>query len=371
MFVATLRRARRVTRAALFALSAATLASASPAALTAQGAPPADPVDDLIGLVIADVSGLRYADAITRGREVFAFARNMRPAQEVLLRSALAAAFYPEETEAQQPDSALAQLVAGIRVRPDMAIPIELRWTGLDSLLDVARARTFAVVVSADSAQELTGPAGRGSVRVLSSRPARFVLRTALVGSSSAFTQSSTAALETSAALEFRALDGNDITLAPGTYTATILAVDSTGRDTATVLRQLTVTGQPLLRVAPPAFDSTQLKPETSKPPLLRTAATALLFGTAALVIGGLSGGEGEFGDDFEPDGRSALIGVAIFGAGIGSYWLDKGKRDPAAVAHNAALRDAHRKAVDAAAAESLARTNAYRVTVRLAQEMR
>lgn len=355
------------TRQFLIALSLATAGAGGTAPLGAQNA---DPVDDLIARVIADVNDLRYADAIKRGYEVFTFAPTMRPAQEALLRSALAAAFYPEETASQQPDSAIAQFVAGIRVQPDLNLPIELRWAGLDSLLGVARARTFAVVISADE-QSLTGPEGRGSITVQSSRPARFVLRTNLMGSAAAARQDSTASADTRGTLRFRAHDGRDVLLAPGPHVATIVATDPVTGDSAVVTRRLTVEGAPLILIAPPALDSTKLRPETSRPPMLRTALTALAFGTATFIIGSLGGGDSDFGDDFEPDGRSIFVGLAIFGAGVGSYWLDKGKTDPEAVAANTALRDEHRKAVDAAAAESEKRIREYRVTVKLAGEAR
>jgi hypothetical protein len=345
---------------------------APPAPLAAQVAGQGtDPVDDLIFRVIADLSDLRYDDAIARAREVFQFVRTMTPAQEALLRTAMAAAFYPEEVPAQRPDSALVQFAAAIRVKPDVSIPVELRWDGLDSLLSVARSRTFAVVVQADTPRVLAGPGARGGLMVQSSRPARFTLRTGLVGSDTAVVQASTTESGTAAVLMFRALDGRDVLLAPGEYTATVTAVDATTGDSVRVQRRLVVEGQPLFIVAPPVFDSTQLRPETSKPPILRTALTTLTFAMATFIIGGMAGQDGEFGDDFEPDGRAVFMGLGILGAGVGSYWLDKGKRDPAAVAFNANLRETHRRAVEAAATESEARVNAYRVTVTLQPETR
>lgn len=374
MFTSFARRRRRSSLARLFRRHAIAATVASCVAALTNTAPlraqQADPVDDLITRVIADVNDLRYADAITRGRELLTFSKTMRPAQEALLRSVLAAAYYPEETDAQQPDSAIAQFAAGIRVQPDLALPIELRWAGLDSLLSVARARTFAIVVSADE-QSLVGPGATAALSVHSSRPARFTLRTSLLGSAVQTPQSSTTAADTHASLSYRAHDGRDLLLAPGEYVATIVAVDPNTGDSTVVTRRVLVEGAPLLIVAPPAFDSTQLRPETSKPPMLRTMLTALAVGTATFIIGSLGGGDDDFGDDFEPDGRSIVVGLAIFGAGASTYWLDKGKADPEAVAANTALRDAHRKAVEDAAAESARRLREYRVTVKFPVEAR
>lgn len=183
----------RSVRLLSLATLACTAAFAQP--LRAQSA---DPVDDLINRVIADVNDLRYADAIRRGNEVLTYTRTMRPAQYALLRTALAAAFYPEETVAQQPDSAIAQFVAGLKVLPDLSLPIELRWAGLDSLLAVARTRTLAVTVAMDE-QALVGPDGRGSISVESSRPARFVLRTNSLGSAAVARQAATTSGATTA----------------------------------------------------------------------------------------------------------------------------------------------------------------------------
>jgi hypothetical protein len=354
----------RSLRVAALALLAGVAAFALPA-----GAQTADPVDDLITRVIFDLNDLRYADAIKRGRDVLATTRGMRAEQEGLLRSAIAAAYYPEEANAQQPDSAIAQFVAGLKVVPDLALPIELRWDGLDSLLTVARSRTLAVVVTMDE-QSLSGPEGRGTLAVHVSRPARVSLRTNALGSAALVWQDSSAGAATRSTLQFRAHDGRNVLLATGEYVATIVATDPVTGDSTLLTRRMLVEGARLMLVAPPSFDSTKLRRETVRAPLVRTAITALAFGTATILFGSL-GGDKEFGDDFEPDGRAVFVGFAIVGAGIGSYWLDKGKSDPEAVAANAALRDEHRKAVDAAAAESERRIREYRVTVTLAPESR
>lgn len=347
----------------LFAF-ALTVASLTP--LAAQGVPPAaDPIDDLILRVIADLNDLRYDDAIARGREVFGFTRAMSPAQEALLRTAMAAAFYPEEEPAQRPDSALAQFAAAIRVKPDVEIPIELRWAGLDSLLGVARSRTFAVVVQADTARTLVGPGARGGLMVQSSRPARFTLRTGLVGAGSSVLQSSSVEPSTASVLMLRALDGNDVLLAPGEYTATVTAVDPVSGDSVQVRRRLLVEGRPLLIVAPPAFDSSRLVPERSRGSLGKRAVVSAVLGGAVFALASFSK-DGEADDEFNPTASSAQLGVAVFAIGLSSHWWGRGRRDPEAVAANARVRDEHRRAVEAAAAETERRRSEYRVTVQV-----
>lgn len=353
---------------AIVAASSAAPSIARP--LGAQGVPQgvpqgADPVDDLILRVIADLNDLRYDDAIARGREVFRSAATMTPAQEALLRTALAAAFYPEEEPAQRPDSALAQFAAAIRVKPDVVLPVELRWSGLDSLLDVARSRVFAVVVQADSPRVLAGPDARGGLMVQSSRPARFTLRTGLVGSSTSVVQSTSSEPSTASVLMFRALDGRDVLLAPGAYTATITAVDAAG-DSVQLRRRLLVEGQPLFIVAPPVFDSTRLLPERRRGSLARRALISAVLGGTAFYVASLFK-DAEFDGDFRPSGASVGLGLSVFAIGVSTHWIFGAGRDADAVAANARLREEHRRAVERAEEESAARRNAYRVTVTLA----
>lgn len=327
------------------------------------------PTDDLITRVIADVNDLRYADAIRRGYEVFTFARTLTPSQEVLLRSAIAAAFYPEEVAAQLPDSAIAQFVAAIQRVPDHTLPIELQWAGLDSLLEVARARTFVVQVNGDE-QTLVGPTGQGTLTLLSSRPARFTLRTALLGSTAANRQDSTAAMSPRATLRYRAHDGTNVLLAEGAYTATIVAHAANG-DSTVITRRLDVTGARLMLIAPPALDSTKLVPETGRPKIVKAGLTTLAFALVTFAIGGQSGTDDDFGTGFKPDGRSTFVGLTMLSAGVFTYFMEKNKTNPTAVAANTALRDAHRKAMDDAEAQNRTRIAQYRVTVKLAEETR
>lgn len=352
---------RRVFRHSL-ATCAAAVAMALPAG--AQSVPVSgEPVDDLILRVIADLSDLRYADAIARGREVMGYARTMMsPEQASLLHAVIAAAFYPEDAPIQQPDSAITELVAAVRVKPDVALPVEISWPGLDSLLEVARSRSFAVVVQADSARVLIGPEARGGLMVQSSRPARFTLRTGLLGASSSVLQASSAEPALASVLMFRALDGSNVLLAPGEYTATVTAVDARG-DTVRVQRRMLVEGEPLLVVAPPVFDESRLLPERRRGSLTARAVVSAVLGGAAFAVMSFRK-DGDFDDEFRPTASAATLGLGVFAVGVGTHWLGRGRRDTEAIAANARLRDEHRRAVDAAAAETEARRQGYRVRV-------
>lgn len=328
------------------------------------------PIDDLIVRVMADLNDLRYADAIRRGYEVFAFAgRTMRPEQEVRLRSTMAAAFYPEEAESQRPDSALAQFDAVIRLAPDATLPVEIRWAGLDSLLEVSRRRTFAVVVRPAADQELAGPTGRGHIEFVASRPVRARLRSVAGGRT--MVQDTLAAPARSGRLAFRALDGRTVTLPPGTAEFVLVVSDPTSRDSVVARRTATVEGAALTLVPAPTLDSTRLKPETSKPRRVRTALTGILFATATSIIATSGRGEEPVRSAFNADGRATLITLGILGATVGTYWLDKGVPDPAAIAANAQVRTAHRTAVDAADTENRKRLESFKVMVKFQPETR
>jgi hypothetical protein len=326
------------------------------------GAQQTNPIDDLILRVIADLNDLRYGDAIRRGRDALGSRGSMTPAQEARLRTVVAAAFYPEEAAAQQPDSAIVQLVAAVRLRPDLTIPIEVRWAGLDSLLGVARGRTFAVLVSGEP-QELVGPEGRGTLRVQSSRPARFRLSTALVGSSVTTRQDEVLTPATEAGLRYRAHDGRDVLLAPGEYDARIVAQDAATGDSVVLVRRLVVEGQRLLLVAPPVFDASRLQPERVRGSITKRAVVSALLAGAVFTAASFRK-DGDFDDEFNPSGTSVGLGLGVFAVGVSTHWLGRGRRDAQAVAANARVREEHRRGVEGVEEENRRRVEGYRVRV-------
>src|SRR5688572_10706981 len=162
---------------------------------------------DLIDRVKADINDLKYSEAVRRGQEIFSFMSAMTPPQVLELRQVMAAAFYPEEKEGQQPDSALAQLVELVKLDPEATNIADLKWVGLDSLLEVARSRTFSVAVKYQEESILVGSDGRGFVGVVATRPARFQLRIAPAAGGDAVVHDS-ANVSKRGRLSFRAHDG-------------------------------------------------------------------------------------------------------------------------------------------------------------------
>lgn len=323
---------------------------------------PRSPLDELILRVESDVGDLRYADAIRRGYEVFAFAQAMSPQQETRLRSAMAAAFYPDEPEFQHPDSAIVQFVAMLRAAPDAVIPIELRSSGLDSLFDVAAARTHAVRIESGPPQVLVGDAGRGTVRVLASRPSRFRLRLTPTAGGAAYVHDATTTADRRATLTYRALAGRNVLLAPGEYELAVIAVDPATGDSVVVRRAARVDGAALSLLAAPVFDESQLRSERKRASWLKTIGVSV--GAAAVTMLGGAIFLAASGEENDEELVAAVGGVGIVIGGLTGLAIHRTKDDPVAAAANVELRAQHRRAVDAADAENQRRLATYQVTV-------
>lgn len=357
----------KLWRLAYLALTAALIIAPSGRA-AAQGT---SPVDELISRVVTDVGDLRFSDALTRGREILSAGAALRPQQEVTLRTAMAAAFFPDFGGEPQPDSALAQFDRVVRLAPDAEIPIVLAWDGLDSLLNIARARTFAVVVRPPTDTATVGGERRAEVEVVASRAARYSLATRRAGGSVTLTHSVSTTPAMSARLTLRADDGAQLLLEPGVHDLLVTAVDPVRGDSTTIARRINVTGPRPSLLAMPVLDSAQLQVEESPPRPFRTALTGLLFGGLTVVIANEARSGEPVRSAFAADTRAGLVGGAIVAAAIGAIWMGRDGRDEAAITYNTALRDAHARSVAAATAENARRIAQYRATVTFVPEGR
>jgi len=363
-----------LARLAFLALSAL----AAPGALVAQDPAPAtpppaatpaqsaSPIDDLIARVRTDIDNLAYADAIRRGNEVFSFARSMRPDQMMALRSAMAAAFYPEEREAQHSDSALKHLVEMVKMRPDVTLAVEMRWAGLDSLLELARLRTFAVQMRPNEQDALVGTEGRGSVDIISSRPARYKLRIRSLPSGVAVLQDSSVAPDARGRLTFRAHDGRATLISAGQYEVLLTATDATSGDTVVIRHLATATGTAPATVPPPVFDTSLLKTDMAKPPRVKMVMTSIFFAAATIAIATVARAEEPIASEVDTDGRATLVGVAMIGAAVAGFWLDKGTVSVPNLQSNMAVRAAYRKALLDAEAANRQRITEYRASLKI-----
>jgi hypothetical protein len=323
---------------------------------------------DLIDRVKADINDLKYAEAVRRGQEIFSFMSAMTPEQVMELRQVMAAAFYPEEAEAQQRDSALAHLVALVKMDPEARNAADLRWAGLDSLLETARSQTFSVKVRHAEESILIGTDGRGFVDVIATRPARFSLRIMPAAGGPAVLHDTSAATARGR-LSFRAHDGERPLLVNGQYLLVVTAVDTLSKDSVVTRHRGTATGEaPTLAPLAP-FNESVLRQEYTKPPRVRTFFTGIFFAGATYAIATQARAPEPLRSDFGNDGRAMMLSGMMLAATISTIWLDKGVPDRDAIQANLRARDDHRRAMLDAEAENRRRIAAYRVTIRVAPE--
>lgn len=331
---------------------------------------PTSAVRDVIDRMRSDVSDLRYSEAVRRGNELLAFGSDLSPSQRVALRQVMAAAYYPQEVEAQQRDSAIAQLVELVKVAPDARIATELRWPGLDSLLLVARARTFAVLVRYPDESILVGTDGRAFIEVTAARPARYFLRVTPADGGDAVVLDSTIA-GTRGRLAFRGHSGRNVLFANGDYDFTVIAIDGASGDSVSFTRRATASAEAPELVRLPRFNTRLLKPEISKPPRVRMAVAGVLFTAFTIAIASEARAEEPLRTAFVTDSRAILVGGAMIGATVASFFLDKGQAIPENIKSNLNARETHRLALADAERENRRRVATYRVTVRMYPEER
>lgn len=320
-------------------------------------------LDARVESVVNAVANLQNAEAIQLGTSLLASNPALSEAQELRLRTAIAAAYYPDEEAGQQADAAVLQLSAILTRIPDARLPIELRWAGLDSLLEVARSRTFAVRLSYDEEQVLVGPDARGSVSLVATRPAQFHLSITPVGNTAAMPQDSTATADTRATLRFRALDGRRPLLAPGGYRMVVTAREAGQPPRVVASRDVQVAGSALVLIAPPTYQDPTAGVKTRRRfwPSMGVGALAGVAVGALAALGAQAQGEAEDEDVQAGIGNLALGTALVTGTIVWRPW-----RNSAAHLNREAL-ERHRRAVDAADTENQRRVENYRVELRIA----
>jgi len=349
---------------------AAVMSAPRPAPLEAQQR--RSPADDVIESMKRAVNDLRYDEAIRLGRDLEVLVPQMRASQVVAFRQVFALAWYPEENEFQRADSALRQLAGLVRVKPDAQLAQELSWSGLDSLLTVARDRTFGFAASPAAEYVLTGPDATGEIELLTTRPANVRLALVHRGSGRSIPQDS-GLVRDRGRLRLRAHDGRAPLLDTGEYDLRIVAVavDARARDTIVVVRRATVSAAAFTPQATPVLDSASLRPERIAPDRKRTVITGLLAGAATALIGSAVRGGGTLPDTYASDSRAGGVGVLIAFGSIGIAALEKGREIPEAIKANDLVRASHATRVAAVREENARRLAAHKVTVRFPVEDR
>lgn len=344
------------------------LGLALPTGVAGQGAS-RSPVDDLLDRVTADINDLRYVDAIVRGRALAQQADAMAVPQRVRLQLLMAAAFFPDERAQQRGDSALAHLRAAVRLAPDVRFAAELRWRGLDSLLETARARTVAAVLRAPEEQRSGGPGSAASVELVAHRPMRLALR--VVDRATGRTVRRDTATAERVRIDLPAHDGSRLLLAAGEYDLILVAHEIGRPDSVAAVHALSVDGTPPLLEPEPDLPAATLRPEYRAPNRTGVLATGFAFSGATIVLATLGRSDAALRDGFSPDARAYAVGGAILLGTAVVAWRDRGRPVPRNVAANADIRADHARRVEAVRATNRTRLEGYRATVRIAAEGR
>jgi hypothetical protein len=351
-----------MTTPAFRLLRCATLLLASLAVLSmpasAQGKTEQDPLD----LMREDLREKRYADVIRRGNDLLGSSRTFTVGEQVMLWQVMAAAYFPPDVMAQRPDSARLPLDALVRLAPDAELAEDLRWPGLDSLLQRSRDATFAVVARPQP-EYVVSSAEPAYVTVVASRPARFRL-TSISSATGVATVHDSGGATRSATLRLRAHDGTRPIFGSGDYLLQVTAIDEQTGDSVVVTRRALAraNGNSIGPAIPPFTPPASVRVAAMRRSTLLLG--GLAFGGATIAIANGARAQEPIRSGFDADNRAMIVGGAMVAAAVTVFVLDHGRSRPANDAEIARARVAYDRRVAALQAESAEQAGRYRVTL-------
>lgn len=335
--------------------------------LVAQGSD-RTPILDLLARARSALFDLRYDLADSLARDVLLLDQRLKRTDRIKALQIAAAARFPEETPAQQPDTAAGYLRELVRLAPAAEIPADITWDGLNAMLENVRITTFGAAATPDLEYHVTmrDPV---SIDVVASRRARFVAYLRAAGASQ-FTRVAEAGPGMRGTLRIRWVDAGGPRIHSGSHELLIVARDDQSLDSLTLRYAVTVDAPPLELVpVPAAIDSADLLPEKTKPGRIRGILTGALLGVGTAVAAGAFR-DPDLRNGAAADDRAVRLGAFMgIGSIAGAFLLDHGTALPANIRHNRELYGAHRKAVGDAMAENERRHQAYAMTVAVEQE--
>lgn len=305
-------------------------------ALVAQVPAATDQTAGVLARMRADLSAKRYAAVITEANRLLESARVISTPQRVELWQLLAAAYYPDAPRGQMPDSARLPLVALIRLAPDIKIPREFSWAGLDQLTELTRAGSFAVVTRPLSEYTLSAQEGAsGTLDVVASRPTRFFL-TSVEDASGRTVVHDSSDFVTHAALHLRTHDTRGPVFTDGRYQLHVWAYDLASGDSVRIAHRVRAVRSDL---PPPVQGSgvpavpVVLLPNATRPAARHAAAphrTAMLWGGLALAAATAAVAQEARPDDgirsaFTVDARAFIVGAVMAGAAVTNFFAARG----------------------------------------------
>lgn len=328
-------------------------------------------IDDLLKRANDAYNDLNWQRADGFAQQVLMSTGTVTSAQRTRALVIIAAAAYPDDPPAQRRAVALTTLRSLVRMNLDVAIPNELNWPGLDSLVAEAKRTTFGIAVSGDSLQTLVGPQGVGRLAVRSSRPGKFSLTIMQPGGAGLVVVDSAPSALTGE-FRFNAMRGDRPIFTTGDYTVIVTGIDANGRDTVTVRHTA--------RIEVPALDFVTVPAKMDSSKLLRIRTPrfgaksifpAILVGGGAYALASVLRAQGGIMDSVTADPKGVAVGGAIAFSTILAGFADRGRPLPANVAANNAFGEAFQKSIVDAQAENRRRIAEHRTIVRFALEAR
>ncbi len=327
------------------------------------------PIVDVMLRARTALNDFRFAEADSLSTLVLtAFDRQLNRQQRIEALSIAAAARFPDAVEGavQRRESALEALRQLVRLDPEIRLREDLSWSGLDVLLDEARASTFVPRAAHVAQSSLPSGQVQNVVTGTSTLPARWTWRlTPDSGAAPVLQDSSGPALTATVPLRFT-LGEEASSIRDGSYRLLVTARNVSARtDSATWAYRVIVSAPVLERVpVPAALDPATLLPEVAPRARTRGVVAGLIAG--AVTIAGTSAirASSDLSSAVSVDSRSVMVGVLIaLGAGTAGF-LDKGQALPENAAANLQARTQRTNEIQAAIAENRRRNESYRATV-------
>lgn len=312
-----------------YVLLCASLLLVPPAvALEAQRAE--SPNADILTRMRAELGAKRYAAVIAEANAILESTRSISTPERLELWQILAAAYYPDAPDAQQPDSAQLPLAALIRFVPDIKIAREISWPGLDALTERTRAESFAAVTRPQSVYTLsqTSP---GYLTVVASRPTRFKLSSVSEATSKIVVHDNSG-FETAAVLQLRSHDGLAPIFTDGEHQLHVWAYDSISSDSLLLTHRVLAqqSDVPAANIGDTAAASARPAEQPVRvhtpPTVVRTHRSSMLWTGLALAAATAVIAQEARPDDglrsaFRVDTRAFAVGAAMAGAAVANFF--------------------------------------------------
>lgn len=309
------------------------------AVLSAQVAP--DQTAAVLERMRADFAERRYAAVIAGGNALLESARVISTPLRIEIWQLLAAAYYPDAPDAQQPDSAALPLAALIRLAPDITIARDIAWPGLDALTERTRAQTFAVVTRPQTEYSLSADVP-GHLTVLASRRTRIRLMSVNEGSDRVVIHDSATFVGVTE-LQLRTHDAQGPIFTDGEHRMVVWAHDLGSGDSLHIVHRV----QALRSDLPPpiaepdkaAADALPVVPVAAAPATSPRAAprrSAMLWGGLVLAAATAVLAQDARPDDalrsaFLVDARAFVISVTMAGATVANFFAHGSTPPPVA----------------------------------------